>query len=46
MIVLDHPGYIDKIKNSNLDPKRASNKNETLNAQEQILFRQIIGQSN
>ena len=28
MIVLDHSDYIDKIANSNLDPKRASNKNE------------------
>ena len=46
MIVLDHSGYIDKMKNSILDPKRASNKNEPLNAQEQTLFRQIIGQLN
>ena len=46
MIVLDHSGYIDKMKNSILDPKRASSKNEPLNAQEQTLFRQIIGQLN
>ena len=46
MIVLDHSGYIDKMKNSILDPKRASNKNEPLNAQDQTLFRQIIGQLN
>ena len=46
MIVLDHSGYINKMKNSILDPKRASSKNEPLNAQEQTLFRQIIGQLN
>ena len=46
MIVLDHSGYKDKMKNSILDPKRASNKNEPLNAQEQTWFRQMTGQLN
>ena len=38
MIVLDHSDYTDKKKNFILDPKRASNKNEPLNAQEHTLF--------
>ena len=45
-IILDHSEYIDNIKNVTIDPKRASENNESLNGREQTLFRQIIGQLN
>ena len=45
-IILDHSEYIDTIKNVTIDPKRASENNETLNERQQKLFRQIKGQLN
>ena len=45
-VILDHSEYIDKMKTEILNPKRASAKNELLNAEEQTTYRQLIGQLN
>ena len=42
-IIIDHSEYIDKMKNKTVDPKRASNKQEQLTAQEQNTYRQLVG---
>ena len=45
-VILDHSDYIENIKNTVLEPKRASGKNALLNNSEQTTYRQLIGQLN
>ena len=45
-VILDHSDYIVNIRNSVLDPRRASEKNTPLNKSEQTAYRQLIGQLN
>lgn len=45
-VILDHSDYIAKIKNSAVDPRKASDKNGLLNENEQTTYRQLIGQLN
>ena len=45
-VILDHSDYIVNIRNSVVDPRRASEKNGLLNKNEQTTYRQLIGQLN
>ncbi len=45
-IVMDHSGYIDRMEEVNLDPARASSKQDKLQPNEQKVFRQLVGRIN
>jgi hypothetical protein len=45
-IILDHSQYMDKIQGVSLEPDILTNKSRALNATEQTLFRQLVGQLN
>ena len=45
-IMIDHSGYMQKLDNKIIDPKRAYMKHYVLNSKEQTAFRQMVGQLN
>ena len=45
-IILNHSEYMNKISNAAIDPKRASEKEDLLNADEQTIYRCLVGQLN
>jgi hypothetical protein len=45
-IKLDHSLYMEKLDHPHIEPQRASQKQEQLNAEEQKLYRKLVGQLN